>query len=96
MIAAIILGIHVLAGGYAFWTRKKDGWAEAFMAVAFVGIIFSVGWTIMTMVTGLLLEPQGLAEWMNRDTVTLLLLTAAEGIFYYYFLRKEPGDAPKS
>jgi hypothetical protein len=97
MIAAVILGLHGVAGVYAFWTRrKKGGWSEGILAIAFVGVIFSVGWTIMTMLTSLVMEPEGLAVWFNRDTVTLTLLTVAEGLFYYFFLRsgnEEPGTS---
>jgi hypothetical protein len=88
MIAAVILALHGAVGIYAFWTRKEKGrWSEGVLAVAFVGVIFSVGWTIMTMLTNVVLEPEGFAEWFNRDAVTLTLLTVAEGFFYYFFLR---------
>lgn len=94
---AVILGLHGAAGIYAFWTRmQKGGWGEGILAVAFVGVIFSVGWTIMTMVTSLIMNPEGFAEWFNRDAVTLTLLTIAEGVFYYFFLRSgdaEPGPS---
>jgi len=88
MIAAVILSLHGAAGIYAFWTRKKKGgWGEGILALAFVGVIFSVGWTIVTMLTSVLVAPEGLAEWLNRDSLTLTLLTIAEGFFYYFFLR---------
>jgi xanthine/uracil/vitamin C permease (AzgA family) len=88
MVAAGIFSLHGLAVIYAFVTRNKQGGiSEGFLAVAFIGIIFSVGWTILTMVTGLVLEPQGLAEWFNRDDATLTLLTICEGVFYAFYLR---------
>jgi len=94
MIPAVILALHGAAGIYACWTRKKKGgWGEGILALAFVGVIFSVGWTIMTMLTSVIMDPEGLAEWFNRDAVTLTLLTVAEGFFYYFFFRS--GDAEK-
>jgi len=88
MIAAVILSLHGAAGIYAFWTRKnKDGWGEGVLALAFVGVIFSVGWTVLTVLTSVLVAPEGLAEWFNRDSFTLTLLTFAEGFFSYFFLR---------
>ena len=88
MIAAIILGIHIAAGVYAFFSRtRKDGWGEGVLVFVFVGIIFSVGWTMMTILTSLVLPPEGFAEWFDRDAVTLILLTIAEGVFYYFFLK---------
>jgi hypothetical protein len=90
MIAAFILVLHGFAGIYAFWTRGKNaGWGEGVLALAFVGVIFSVGWTIMTMLVSLALPPEGFAEWLNRDTTSLTLLTIAEGFFYYFFLRSD-------
>lgn len=90
MIAAVILGLHVFAGIYALWTRGKNaGWGEGILALAFVGVIFSVGWTIMTMLVSLVFPPEGFASWFNRDTLALTLLTIAEGFFYYLFLRSD-------
>lgn len=90
MIAALILGLHVFVGIYAFWTRGKSaGWGEGVLALAFVGVIFSVGWTIMTMLVSLVFAPEGFAAWFNRDTIALALLTIAEGSFYYFFLRSD-------
>lgn len=87
MVAATIFALHGLATVYAFVTRKKQGGlSEGVLAVAFLGIIFSVGWTIMTMLTSLVFKPQGIAEWLNRDAITLTLLTICEGVFYYFFL----------
>lgn len=94
MIAAFVLALHVFAGIYAFWTRGKTaGWREGVLALAFVGVIFSVGWAIVTMLVSLVLPPEGFAEWFNRDTIALALLTIAEGFFYYFFLRSDgPGQ----
>ena len=90
MIAAIIVALHGALGIYAFWTRRREGgWGEGILALAFVGVIFSVGWTIMTMLTSVVFSPEGFAEWFNRDTVTLTLLTIGEGFFYYFFLRSD-------
>jgi uncharacterized membrane protein YhdT len=88
MIAAILLGLHVCAGVYAFFSRKKKaGWVEGSLALAFMGVVFSVGWTLTTMLSSLLVGPEGLAEWFNRDTVSLTLLTVLEGVFYWLLLR---------
>lgn len=93
MVAAVILVLHVVAAGVAFVSRrKKGGTGEGLLAVAFVGIIFSVGWTIMTIVTSLLVDPEGIAPWLDRDATTLALLTGAEGVFYYFLLRGTSGN----
>ncbi len=90
MIAAIIFVIHLLAAVYAFVTRKKEGGiGEGLLAVAFFAIIFSVGWTISTMLTSLAVDPEGIATWLDRDALALAVLTIAEGFFYYFLLRSK-------
>ena len=95
MVEVSIFALHGVAAVYAFVPRRKEGGlAEGFLAVAFVAIIFSVGWTIMTMLTRLVFGQEGLATWFNRDAITLTLLTIGEAVFYYFFLRsdKESGS----
>ncbi len=111
MIAALILIVHGAACVYAFFRYRKEGIGEGILAVAFVIIIFSVGWTITTMLAKLV-YPYGLVEqWISAlqgshlsrlfakelsiDTFSLLLLTIAESFFYYYYLRSEGGPETK-
>lgn len=90
MIAVVVFALHGIAAVYAFVTRKKQGGlTEGILAVAFLGIIFSVGWTILTLITNLIFPPEGFATWFNRDAITLTLLTIAESLFYFFFLRSE-------
>ncbi len=84
MISAVIFVLHGLAAVYLFVSRKKKaGIGEGFLAVGLFGILFSVGWTILTMVSRLLLTPEGLAEWFDRDTATLSMLTILEASVYF-------------
>lgn len=98
MIAAIIFAIHgVVLVTVFLWKLRSEGTAEAVLAGGFIVIIFSVGWTIAGLVANLLFEGEGLTEWMNRDTISLVLVTLGEAVFYTLFLRalgKKPnGDA---
>jgi len=96
MIAAIIFALHGLAAAYAFWSRyRREGLTEGFLAVAFVIIIFSAGWTFATLLASLLFSPEGLARWFDRNTIALVLVTIGEAIFYAFFLRSDRSDAPK-
>lgn len=93
MIAVIIFALHLIAAGYAFQTRKKKGGiAEGILAVAFMGLIFSVGWTISTFVTRLLFPPEGLATWLDADAISLVLLTIGEVVFYAVLLGGKSGE----
>ena len=104
MIAAFIFFLHVCAAIYAFITRRRAGGvSEGILAVAFLGIVFAVGWTIATVFTNLLFTPEFFIKWyyhqtdsmflrtlrkeLNRDTISLLLLTFGEVGFYYLFLQ---------
>lgn len=105
MVAVFIFFLHFLAALYAFLKHKKESLSEGLLAVAFIAIVFSVGWTIATFVTNLLFEIDAFAEWyygetyspflqalrreINRDTIALVLLTFAEVGFYYLFLGGE-------
>lgn len=68
-------------------------------------IIFTVGWTMATMLIRPLVETELMKNWyegpsesmisvlfkkeLNGDTLSLLLVTTTEIVFYYFFLRSE-------
>jgi len=107
MIAAFILIIHFCATVYAFVKYRKEGIGEGLLAVAFVVIIFSVGWTVTTMISKVIFPTTLVAGWVARlqgspisraiakeltvDTVSLLLLTLGEAVFYYFYLQGGKG-----
>jgi uncharacterized membrane protein YgaE (UPF0421/DUF939 family) len=111
MIAAFIFLLHFFAAVYAFVKYKKDGIGEGFLAVAFVVIIFSVGWTITTMIAKVTFPGTLVASWiaslqgthfsrlfakeLTIDTFSLVLLTIGEGFFYYFYLQSEEDKAKR-
>ncbi len=102
MVAAAIFLLHFVAAVYAFLTYRKESLGEGFLAVGFMLIIFAVGWTVATMLTNLLFTPEWFVKWyyqpleshvwylvrkeLNRDTISLVILTAGEAAFYWVFL----------
>lgn len=113
MVAAFIFVLHAIAVVYAFVTQKKmGGWGEGLLAVAFMGIVFAVGWTIATMLTNLLFTPEFFVKWyyhqtdslflrtlrkeISRDTISLLILTFAEVGFYYLYLKGSRAEREES
>jgi len=101
MVAAAIFVVHgAVLLGVIIWKVRSEGWTEASLAAAFLVIIFSVGWTLSGLLAALLFEPEGLAEWMNRDTISLVIVTAGEALFYTVFFRflreKKDGGAKPS
>jgi hypothetical protein len=105
MISGFLLAAHGAAAVFAFFRYRKESSSDGFLAVAFFVLMFSVGWTISTMVTSPLLNADAVSQWyqkpaesdfsgiakreLNRDTIALLLVTACESVFYYFYLRTE-------
>lgn len=103
MIAAFIFLIHFGAAVYTFFKYRKEGTGEGLLAAAFVVIIFSVGWTISTMLSKLIFPTELANLWiaglqgsrisrlfakeLTVDTCALVLLTLGEIVFYYFYLR---------
>ena len=89
MIPLLIFYLHIVAVVYAYTKRWQEaGVKEGVLAVAFTAIIFSVGWTLSTLLLHVISPPRGLGPGLDRDALSLLLLTVAEGFFYYWYLKK--------
>ncbi|MEK7263470.1 MAG: hypothetical protein AAB071_03050 [Bacteroidota bacterium] len=90
MIDLLVFYIHTVAIVYAFTKSwQEDGVREGILSVGFVLIIFSIGWAISTLLISYIVPTEGFAKWFNKDTMALTILTVGEGIFYYYYLKKE-------
>jgi len=105
MVAAFIFLLHILLVIFAFFKYKKESLGEGFLAIAFVGIVFAVGWTIAAILTNLLFTPEWFIKWywqpldswvwqrirkeISRDTISLLILTSGEITFYYFYFFSE-------
>ncbi len=113
MVSAFIFFLHSVFIVYVFIMYKKESVGEGFLAIAFVGIVFAVSWTIASILTNLLFEIEWFVRWywqplgswiwrivrkeINRDTISLLILTGEEVVFYYlFFLAKPEGHSTKS
>jgi hypothetical protein len=70
------------------WKWQKEGISAAILNVSLILILFAVGWTITGMIAKLLMEPQGLGLYYDRDTFSLTLLTIIEIIFYRFYYKQ--------
>lgn len=99
MIPLIVFYIHIVAVAGAYTRRwQEEGLAEGILAVFFMALIFFVGWSMASFVLKLFMgagDPSGV---LNRDSASLLLLTGAEAVFYFFYLRGEetPSAPPDS
>jgi hypothetical protein len=89
MVPLFIFYLHTVAAVYAYTKRWQEaGVKEGILAVAFFAIIFSVAWTLATFLLHEVSPPAGLGPGLDRDALSLLLLTIGEGFFYYWYLKK--------
>jgi len=89
MISAIIFFAHFIFLLLIFtWKWQNEGTSSALLNVSLILILFAVGWSITGMVAKLILEPEGMGLYYDRDTFSLTLLTIAEYIFYKFYYKK--------
>lgn len=87
MVIALIFLIHIILTVYIFTKRwKQNTISEALIDLVLIIILFSVGWSITTMISKLFWEPIGFGKYFDRNTIALILLTVGEFFFYrtYY------------
>jgi hypothetical protein len=90
VIPLIVFYCHIVAVAGVYTRRwQEEGLAEGFLAVFFMALIFFVGWSMASFVMKLIMTAEGAGPVLNRDSASLLLLTAAETVFYYFYLRGE-------
>ena len=90
MITLFIFYAHVIAAAALFTKRWQEGdWKEGLLAVGFLALIFSVGWSISTFLLKAFIDEKGFGVWLDRDTLSLLLLLIMESIFFYLQLRRK-------
>jgi hypothetical protein len=90
MITIIIFYLHIVFGTAIFTKRLQDaGKGDAFLSLGFMALIFGVGWSVTTVILKIFFEKPGLALWLDRDTMSLLLLTILEAIFYSIYFKRE-------
>jgi len=87
MISGGILLVHFIFLVFIFIKFfREENLSSALLNVIFILVIFAVGWTFWAFIVNLIFTnpPQG--KEINKDSVTLILLTISELFFYkiYY------------
>ena len=89
MITLFIFYLHVVVAVAIYTERWQDAdWKEGLLGVGFFALLFSVGWSISTFIMKMLIKEEGFGVWLNRDTLSLLLLTFMEAGFYSIQLKR--------
>ena len=87
MITAIIFAAHLIFALIVFTKKwQNESLTAAFLNIALIAILFSVGWPITNSIAKFIMKPEGLGIFYNRDAFSLTLLTIVEYFFYriYY------------
>lgn len=88
MVVAFIFLAHIIFTVFVFFKRRqKDSLSSGIIDVIFIIIIFSVGWSLSTMVSKIFWEPTGFGEHFDRDAISLTLLTIAEFLFFRVYFK---------
>lgn len=88
MVIAFIFLLHIIFIAFVFYKRMTlDSLSAALIDFVFIIIIFSVGWSLSTMICKIIWEPIGFGKYFDRDTISLTLLTLAEFFFYKIYFK---------
>ena len=88
MISLLIFIFHFLFFVFVYVrTRKKDNTKQAIYNLLFMVIVFTVGWALSTMITNLFFPPAGFSKELNLDTISLIILTLGESLFYKFYYK---------
>lgn len=88
MISAFIFFAHLMFVLYIFTKKWQDeSLSTAFINIALIIVLFTVGWSIATSVVKIFFDSRGLGIQFNADTISLTLLSIVEFFFYriYYW-----------
>ena len=97
MITALIFFGHFIFALIIFTKKwQEESISAAWINILLIVILFSVGWSISTMLMKLFFEPEGFGIHFNRDTISLSILTIFEFFFYrIYYKEKNITEAGK-
>ena len=89
MIPVLIFWIHITGAVYLFVKKYyEETLGEALLTLAFAAIVFTAGWTFSSFAVHLIFGQKGLSMILNDDSLSLILLTILEAIFYKIWFRK--------
>jgi multisubunit Na+/H+ antiporter MnhF subunit len=97
MIPVLIFWLHITAGTYLFARRYyEETLGEAFLSIGFAAIIFTAGWTLSAFIVRIVFGRKGIDTVLDTDSLSLILLTILEIIFYRIWFSKNRSDRDKS
>lgn len=90
MISGFIFALHIFFILFIFTKKwQEENLTYAFLNVGLIIILFTVGWSVSGMILKLFIAPEGFSLELNRDTLSLILLTIIEYFFYRFYYRDD-------
>lgn len=90
MIELLVFYAHIVAVATMFTKRwQEEGLVEGLLVVLFMALIFFVGWSITSFLMKLLMDQQVIWGVLDKDGAALGLLTVAECVLYYFYLKDD-------
>jgi len=90
MINAFIFIVHFIFIYFVFKIKyKNESINAALLNVALVIILFSICWSLASLIAKWIMEPEGLGKLFDRDTFSLTLVTITEFFFYRIYYKPE-------
>ena len=96
MISAIIFTAHLFFVLVIFTKKWQDeSLQSAFVNAGLIVLLFSVGWSISTMILKVIVEQEGFGIYFDQDTMSLTLLSVVEYFFYKFYYSDKPNEVDK-
>lgn len=88
MVNAFLLFAHCVFLLIVFSKKwQTEGLSAGIQDAALIGLLFSVGWSISTIISKTLMQPEGFGIYFDRDSFSLTLLTLCEIAFYFVYYK---------
>ena len=93
MIELLIFHFHIVGALYAYTKRWQEaGVKEGLLAIALIGLVFVIGWSITGAIANVVFPPAWESVWFRKDTLGLVLLFIPEVIFFKVFFLKNTNE----
>ena len=89
MIELLIFHCHLVGALYGFTKRWQEASVkEGIIAVVLFGLCFTILWALTGPIARLITPEKGFAEWFTADTLSLVLVSIPDALFFYIFFLK--------
>jgi hypothetical protein len=95
MISAFIFFLHLVFALIVFTKKwQSENLKSGFLNLGLIAVLFAVGWSITGIIAKVVMDPQGLGLYFDRDTFSLTILTIGEFFFYRIYYREAETESP--